>query len=264
HELLYGGEGPHDPHGLPHGTGCFLMAPWPNRIRHGELYAGGEVYQLPINSPPHAIHGLVRQRQWEVTEHSGTFARMSVSIGNPWPFEGMVHYEAALEGASVVQTLTVEAADDEDPFPAGFGWHPWFRRDLGEGPPRVAVPGQELVWEMDKSRTTTGRTLDPEPFTGLAKGIVPEVWTLGHCIRIKPGSPVTLDWPEGVSLEITSAPEVSHVQAYTPEHAVCMEPQSCTVDAFRLAHEGVEGTGTAHVSPGRPFSGWTRWSWSVS
>ncbi len=40
--------------------GCFPMVPWCGRIRDGRFLDGGTVHQMPLNSPPHAIHGTVR------------------------------------------------------------------------------------------------------------------------------------------------------------------------------------------------------------
>src|SRR3970040_747675 len=60
-ELLVGGEGPHEPDRLPSGTGSFLMAPWPNRIRNGRIGVNGKAFSVPVNSGIHAIHGTVRR-----------------------------------------------------------------------------------------------------------------------------------------------------------------------------------------------------------
>ena len=261
HELLVGGEGPHDPLRLPSGTGSFIMAPWPNRIRDGELHATGALYRLPVNMGRFAIHGTVRDRAWQVLSASSTTVRLAVELGDPWPFGGLVLYEASLEGPSFWQSLTIQATEGGQPFPAGLGWHPWFRRNLGTGDVRIHVPGQEIVWELDHEMCATGRQLKPQGPTDLRWGLVPEVGSLDHCLRIEPGTPAQLEWPGALTLEIRSSPEVSHLQVYTPEDAVCVEPQSCTVDAFRLAALGIEGTGAAEAAPGRPFTGWTRWSW---
>ena len=261
YELLTGGDGPHAPTVLPQGTGSFIMAPWPNRLRYGILHAPEAEYQMPINRPPHAIHGLVRDWEWQVVEAIGSMARLSVALEDPWPFAGTVRYNVSLDGPSLVQSLTIEAAEGAKPFPAGFGWHPWFRRDLGTGSPRVQVAGQRTVWEADEEFSATGRQLETEQVADLRRGLVPEPDQVDQCMRIEPGSPTVVQWPNAVTLEIDSSMELAHVQVYAPEESVCVEPESCTVNAFRLAQGGVGDTGTVEVAPGRPFSGWTRWSW---
>ena len=261
-ELLTGGDDPHDPTTLPQGTGSFIMAPWPNRLRYGILRAGGAEYQMPINRPPHAIHGFVRDREWEVVKATGSAARLSVALDDPWPFAGTVKYNISLDGPSLVQSLTIEAPEGGQPFPAGFGWHPWFRRDLGTGSPRVQVAGQRTVWEVDEEFSATGRQLDVEQVPDLRKGLVPELGQVDQCMRIEPGSPTVVQWPNAITLEINSSTEMGQLQVYAPEESVCVEPESCTVNAFRLAQEDIADTGTVEVAPGHPLSGWTRWSWA--
>ena len=47
------------------------MAPWTGRVRHGRFTFGGVDYQLPLNKPPHAIHGTVRDHEWTVESGAG-------------------------------------------------------------------------------------------------------------------------------------------------------------------------------------------------
>lgn len=262
YELISGGDGAYDPLHVESGTGCFIMAPWPNRIRDGELYVNGEVaHTLPITSGRHAMHGTVRERVWSQSAlKPAVSVRLAVELEAPWPYPGYVEYEAALEGRSLRQTLTIKSAQNEG-FPAGFGWHPWFRRDLGAGPAVTHIPGQDIVWELDEEMTATGRRLEPEGPTDLRKPVTPEIDSLDHCFRVVEGSTSTLDWPGGPTLSIKSSDNVSHLQVYTPENAICVEPQTCTVDAFRLEAEGHEGTGALMVASENSVTGWTRWSW---
>ncbi|MFD6456287.1 aldose 1-epimerase, partial [Nocardia sp. NPDC060220] len=72
------------------GTGCFVMAPWAGRLGDGELTVGDHTYQMPINNPPHSIHGTARDGVWEVVAASPTEATISHRLGDPWPFAGTV------------------------------------------------------------------------------------------------------------------------------------------------------------------------------
>ena len=123
------------------------------------------------------------------------------------------------------------------------------------------IPGQEIVWELDDEMVSTGRQLEPEGPTDLRFPMTPELWTLDHCFRVSAGATSFLGWPDGPTLAINSSPNVSHLQVYTPEDVICFEPQTCAVDAFRLAAEGHEGTGALVVTKAEPAIGWTRWSW---
>jgi len=257
-ELLAGGEGPHDPAVLPPGTGSFLMVPWPNRIRNGRVSCDGRSYSLPITSGIHAIHGTVRRKPFELIQSDRTSAVLKGELGPEWPFGGHVVYEVRLDGASLFQRLVVHAAERR--FPVGVGWHPWFKRNLGQGDVKVTAP-VEAVWVLDADMTPTGETLPPSGpmlLNGKAS-LTPGI--LDNCLRVSPGQPVILAWPEAV-LRIDSSPEVGHIQVYNPGAAICIEPQTCCIDAFRLAGAGITGTGAAFAEPGKPFNASTRWSWT--
>ena len=265
-ELLAGGEGPHDPAVAERGTGVPIMAPWPNRIRDGRLIVDGATFQLPLDWPPHAIHGTVSDVRFAASITAGddasaaTACRMSAELEQPWPFRGSVHMDAALDGPSLVQTLTVEAAESERRFPAGFGWHPWFRRNLAGGDVSIRASVRK-VWVVEDDTTATGETEDPSGPADLRPGRTPEIGSLDTCFSIEPESAVELKWPE-ITLTLTSSRALSHLVVFTPERAVCVEPQTCAMDAFRLQREGISGTGTVFVSPGNPLTGRTVWTWS--
>ncbi len=230
-ELLTGGAGPFDPRELPPGMGCFIMAPWPNRIRDGVFDHDGRKYFLPVNSGLHAIHGTVSKRPFEVESSTAASARFSINLGPEWPFEGTLTIEVELEGPSLVQTMEITAADET--FPAGFGWHPWFRRNLGSDD--VTIQAQvESRWILDHNMTPTGQSVEPTGVLNLKAPITPEVGSMDDCYRILSESETLLTWPE-LELEITSSPELSHLQVYTPAESICVEPQTCAVNAFQLA-----------------------------
>ncbi len=269
YELLSGGDGPLDASALPQGTGSFIMAPWPNRIRDGRLVAKDGEHSLPVNSGVHAIHGLLRTRVWEIAERTPTLLRLRISLEKPWPYRGTVESLTELRGPSLVQTLKVEAAPGEREFPAGFGWHPWFKRTLGKG--QVSLRSDvEVMWELDSTITPTGRTLTPPVVSQLHRGAELAAGSIDGCFRVREarGAGRTshyaeLSWPD-VRLEIESSAEVSHLMVYTPADgaSLCVEPQTCTVNAFQLAAQGIKGTGSATAAAGRPLTGSTRWSWS--
>jgi galactose mutarotase-like enzyme len=83
---------------------------------------------------------------------------------------------------------------------------------------------------------------------------------LDDCYRCPAGTQ-RLRWGD-LELWIESSESVGHAVVYTPEHAVCLEPQTCAVDAFNLASGGFEGTGMAVIEPGRPLVATTTWRWA--
>lgn len=260
-ELLTGGLGPYSKTELPQGTGSFIMAPWPSRLRNGILHANGLTYQMPSNRGTDAIHGLVRDQQWAVSSANSSRAVLTTCLGDPWPFKGRVVYEIRLEGASLIQSIDINADENEVSFPAGFGWHPWFRNDLGTGQPKVFVPGQISVWEMREDNSATGVKLRPEQTADFRNGLLASWIGLDQCMTVDHGSEAIVDWPSAIRLVIQSSKILSHLHVYIPRDSVCIEPETCTFNAFRLAAEGIEDTGVRTAAPNRPLSGWTRWSW---
>lgn len=114
-------------------AGAFLMAPWANRLDEGLLPVGGSRYQLPVNHPVDgtAIHGLVRDAAWEVTESTAARAVLTQSgaaPGLPWRWQARL--EVVLDAAGLHLALALSNAGDQR-FPFGCGWHPFFARPPG-------------------------------------------------------------------------------------------------------------------------------------
>jgi hypothetical protein len=64
---------------LPDGP---LVRPHPRR----PLPDGATVHQLPLNSPPHAIHGTVRDGAWRTARRSADEAVITYDLVEPWPY----------------------------------------------------------------------------------------------------------------------------------------------------------------------------------
>ena len=217
----------------PVAWGVFPMAPFAGRVRHGTFAFGGRVHQLPINWPPHAIHGVVFDRPWNVVDES----TIEIRLAPEWPFAGSVRQHFALEPErlSVAMELTAEEA-----MPADLGWHPWFRRRLGPGEPEVVLQfAADAMFVRDDEGIPTGELAAPTPrpwdecFTG--------VWT-----------DPSLAWPGAVELAIGSSCDCWVVYD-EPADAICVEPQTGPPDSPNLAPRVVE--------PGRPLVATMEWRW---
>lgn len=261
HELLSGGLGELDEPVTPSGVGSFIMAPWVNRIHEGRLVTEHGEFELPVDSGVHAIHGTVRDAEWDVVSSDASSAVLRIGLSDPWPFAGDVVYRVGLDGASLRQTLEVHAADGERSFPAGVGWHPWFRRSLGSD--EVTVRADAVAqWELDPEVVPSGVFEETAACRKLRSGGHFTVGEVDDCFMLGDEPSAELRWPE-VALRMDSSPEITHAMVYSPEDSVCVEPQTTAVNAFQLAARGVENTGTRVVSPGNPLVATTTWSWSA-
>ncbi|WP_137988435.1 aldose 1-epimerase [Streptomyces vilmorinianum] len=193
--------------------GCFPMVPWCGRIELGQFRNGGEKYQMPLNSPPHATHGTGRDTAWRAarTEDDGRTAAFTYELADPWPYAGRVTQTFALTEDSLTLQLGVETYADS--FPAQAGWHPWFNRSLGGGKDVRIDFTADWQEERGSDHLPTGRRIGPTPGP----------WD--DCFGMSDGVDVTLTWPEQLELKVTSRTE--WVVIYDEqEAAVCVEPQS--------------------------------------
>ena len=269
YELLAGGENEHGPTLVPHGTGSFIMAPWVNRIRGGRLVAPDGVHELRLDAPLHATHGLVRLSAWNVTATTESTARLEIELPESWPYRGRIEYSVALEDRSFVQTLRLLAAPDEArSFPGGVGWHPWFKRSLGSaghGPDSGEMSVRADVvseWGLDDTMTALGTRSDSATTRRLRQGTRFEPGEVDGCFLIEPGGRAVLAWPE-LTLTMSGSETVTHLMFYSPGHAICVEPQTSTVDAAQLAARGISDTGHVLVDRSNPLTATTSWGWEL-
>jgi len=260
YELLVGGNDPHDPTELPHGDGSFIMAPWVNRIRDGRLVSPDGVHDLPMNAPPHAIHGLVRERKWTVKESTESTAELEIELEEPWPYAGRIEYSLSLEGQSLVQTMRLIAGENEiRPFPGGVGWHPWFNASLGSDFV-VATADVSAQWTLDNTATADGTLGVTDITTRLQNGTRFGVREVDGCFLRKPNGTAVLKWPE-LTFTISGSEEITHFMFFSPEDTLCVEPQTSTIDAAKYAAQGIENTGHVIVDRENPLVATTTWSW---
>lgn len=220
--------------------GCFPMVPWCGRIRDGRFLAGAVVRQMPLNAPPHAIHGTVRDGAWKVARVVGDEAVITYDLVEPWPYTGRVTQIVRLAEDSLTLTMSVETY--ETSFPAQIGWHPWFNRNLGgEGAQDVRLDfSPEWQEQRGDDHLPTGDRIAP----------LPGPWD--DCFGMPGGVDVTLTWPGRLELKVSSREE--WVVVYDEqEAAVCVEPQTGPPNGLN--------TLPRLVTPLEPLEATTVWSW---
>jgi aldose 1-epimerase len=207
--------------------GCYPMAPWAGRTRHGRFRFAGTTHTLPITLAPHAIHGTVWNRPWEVVDDNA----LRCALGPDWPFAGYAEQQFALDDNALRLRLCVHALDG--PFPAVIGWHPWFRRRLETGSAARLDFSARAIYRTDEQQIPTGELDEPPPgpwddcFTGIER------------------EPV-ITWPGVLSLALHA--DLDHWVVYDqPRHALCVEPMSGPPDALNL--------GATLVTPEQPLLG---------
>ena len=208
--------------------GCYPMAPWAGRIRDGRFTFRGRAVELPRNLPPHAIHGTVFERAWEVVDP----ATIAIDLGPAWPFAGRVTQRFAL--ASDGLRVDLELVADE-PMPAIVGWHPWFRRPVtltaSTQAPVRARPRRPADRVVRRARTATVGRLLRGPCRAPAARLAGRLRAEGD-----------LDADHWVIYD--EAPS-----------GICVEPQTGPPDAVNLGVSPV-------AEPGEPVRSWMAWQWT--
>ena len=243
----------------PIGWGSYAMAPWPGRIDGGRFLWRGRIHEAPVNSGGHSLHGRGVYLPWTLDARTAAACRLSVEFDAGWPFAGRAVQEIAVLDDGVSQRIEVHAARGSR-FPAGAGWHPWFRRDVRRGEDVRVLVDAERVYETAEMIPTgwmapaTGE-LDLRGYPALAGR------RLDVCYQHTRAA-LRVRWAD-IELTMRSSPNVTHAVVYTPARAVCVEPQTCAPDAFNLAAQGVESAGMAVVAPQRPLIASTTWRWTI-
>ena len=263
HALLLSPGDPAEYSAQPHRGGSFVMAPWPNRVAGGRFRFNGREWAVPITSGANAIHGLVAGAPWRVVARTARVVELSCGLGESWPWPGSVWQRIELTDSAL--RLKLEFRSEREPFPAGCGWHPWFRRDVRPGAePRVLIDAGEMY--EARAMIPTGALLPVAGESDLRAG--PELGDrrLDTCYPYGPSGPhpqgaLWVRWGD-IELTIASSANVRHAVVYTPARAFCVEPQTCAIDAFNLDARGL-AAGVTVVAPGRPLVASTTWRWRL-
>ncbi|BET48737.1 aldose 1-epimerase [Streptomyces tendae] len=221
--------------------GCFPMVPWCGRIRDGRFRDGAVVHQMPLNSPPHAIHGTARDAAWRTARVTADEAVITYDLVDPWPYPGRVTQVVALAEDGLTLSMSVETY--ESSFPAQIGWHPWFNRTLdGENGTGVEI-AFDPAWQEERGddHLPTGNRVEPKPGP----------WD--DCFGMPDGVDVTLTWPGRLELKVTSREQWAVVYD-EQEAAVCVEPQTGPPNGLN--------TLPRLVTPLEPLEATTTWRWT--
>jgi aldose 1-epimerase len=237
--------------------GSYVVAPWTGRLRGGRFAHAGRTYEMPLNAPPHALHGLVFDRPWAVLgdRSSPDQVALGVELERPWPWRGRVVHSLRLLPDRLESRLELLA---DETMPAAMGWHPWFLTSL-EGPGgRVLGPLEldvqpSLMYANDADGLPTGELVAPRP----------RPWD--DCF-IDMAHPPRLRWPArpdalgglgwsgaGLQLEIDSDCPCWIVYDREPQ-AVAVEPWTAPPNSLNLPSPRL-------VTPDEPLVASMTWRW---
>ena len=242
-------------HTDPLAFGSFPMVPWPNRIDGGRFTWRGRLYEVPTRGQPHALHGVGCYVPWRVERVATTACEMAVDVAPGWPFGGYARQRFEVLPDGISQRIELHATAEA--FPAGTGWHPWFRRRIGAHDVRLLVDADRL-YHTD-GMIPTGWIQPVQGDADLRRDTPLGRRRLDTCYR-HPRA-IMLSWGN-LELSMRSSGNVRHAVVYTPRHAISVEPQTCAIDAFHLEPQGIDA-GVHVVTPREPLVATTTWRWCL-
>ena len=235
----------------------FLMLPYSNRIEDGHFVFDGREYQLQ-RGEEHAIHGDVRARAWTVVESTrtrlccGFDSAEHEAVNWPWPFGAQLEYELGDETLSSRVSLRNES---DTSMPAGFGWHPYFSRQLSpdDGEVRLQVKAGAAYPDAEGTRIPSGpaEPLAPNQDFGVERMLAPDNF-LDTCCTGYDGNG-HISWPgSGVSAHFACSAECTHVVLYNPAGVphFAVEPVTNANNGVNLLARGWADAGTVVLRPG--------------
>lgn len=246
----------------PSSLGSYVMAPWANRLPDGLFEFEGQKHQLRLNFPDHTtIHGDLRKRRWNVLEMTPARFRAELDSADypdfNYPFHLRFEYAVELQGGEITQNFFI-TNQDKRAAPAGFGYHPFFKRHLypGRKDPVLTLPAQKFF--LAKDHVPVGPAVSVGGRTDLRSAKALGTPALDDCFTELTDSRVRLIYPEdGVEVLFKMDPLFRYVVLYIPTQPdgsgaefFAIEPQTHVTGAIPLRAQGWKDTGLKVLAPG--------------
>lgn len=227
-------------------TGCFVLAPFSNRVGEGAFTHEGQRYPLRSPSPDHLlpIHGVAWKRAWTVLEQGSDHLSLIVThqpegeAALDWPFAFELEHRLTLNAHGVALQLELRNIDGRS-MPAGLGWHPYFLRHEGC---QLQFSAQS-VWQNDSANLPSALSQIPAQWDFAATRQIDEPG-LDNCFVGRSG-PVRLYWPgAGIELKMNPGAPLDRLVVFTPPSAMgffAVEPVTHTNNALCMDDPSAHG-----------------------
>ena len=251
----------------PSSVGSYTMAPWSNRIPEGKFSFQGKDHQIRLNFPDNTtIHGDIRKRPWQVLEHSATLFQAKLDSRDfedfNYPFPLLYEQSIQLKDNTVETSFFMTNTGQEEA-PVGFGFHPFFKRQIIEGAedPVLVLPARKVY--PDEACIPTGSAKAVAGAEDLQSAKPLGCPNLDHCYTdltdfgatltyTNPKLEVQFKWDEVFSHTVIYVPQKENDQ---PGDFFAIEPVTHVNDGFNLYEKGWENTGIHVLKPGEKWGG---------
>ncbi len=214
------------------------LTPFPNRINQGKYSFNDKDYQLMTNMPPHAIHGLVFNKEFSVVSQTATVSEASIVLhyqyraettGYPFNFDVELRFLLSQNGLSTTTTITNTGAAT---IPVGDGWHLYFQCPSKVDNCLLQLPSDNML-VSDATLIPTGIA---KPYIDFSTSKMIGNTAFDDCFTISLNKPIAEVVLTDVAsdLSVIAWQEVgnrkyNYVQIYTPPHrnSIAIEPMTC-------------------------------------
>jgi aldose 1-epimerase len=222
------------------------LFPFPNRLKDGKFDYQGKTYQLSINdeSNNNALHGLVYDRNWEVTTQdkyklSGFF---ELNTPDQFPSRSKVEVTYLLNGSTLeIEVKVGNMGDSMMPF--GYGFHPYFSLGTSLDQVDLQLPECRRIL-LDERSLPVDQPIETDHFKEKKKIVDTE---MDNCYVIEKaiGEVETIIADEQKGLKVSVKQDANHfpyLQVFThPERGhIAIEPMTCGVDALNTGRDIIQ------------------------
>lgn len=224
--------------------GFYPMLPWAGRLADNCICVGGELIEQKINFQGWAIHGLSfgnSLASWSVQADENSTTFVAVQRISSWIEDLEVTFTWTIDEHSLNTAIEVKSIGDA-PSQVVLGWHPWFHKSLGGGPPAVLmIDDAKLLTKVNS--LPTGELLDFDAKLGPFDDAL-----------IIPSKSVVIEWPQALQMRITNSHEWFVIYDENP-NLICVEPQTGAPNALN----GAFSDSALACSRSEPVRMTTRW-----
>ena len=232
----------------------------PNRIRDGRFEYQNRVYQLPVNEPPprnNTLHGIILHKPWQLQQLADNTLELSIDYPGAAADEGWMHkFSTRLRyefGENTVQQQIEFTNQSDLTMPLMVGFHSAFC--FPEGTMFYLDASTECRQLDDLRKIVNGQTVilpDWQQFRTIRHG----ERILGHCAMLRSAG----NDPELILRYSASDYEMHYILPEPwrewviwnntgTENFLCVEPQSCRIDAMNIGLP-LNEAGVIELAPG--------------
>ncbi|MEN8704375.1 MAG: aldose 1-epimerase [Polaribacter sp.] len=208
-----------------------ILFPFAGRLENGVYSFKAKEYQLNCNHKNNAIHGLVYNKNFQITSVNEqqdycaiTLEYLETSPNSGFPFTFLIAITYTLYAKKLITTVKVTNTDTKE-FPFGLGWHPYFKLEDIENTTLRLNSLKKAVVNSDMIPTQLEETI-------IRKPISLKETLLDDCFLVKENN-VTLEMSTHL-LQIITDKAPYYFQVFTPNNLplVAIEPLTGLPDNF--------------------------------